>query len=71
MEIPYDQTYQKPLAVFGAELVQMVRECAYSQIAERFGYAKAFDRHQAETVASDIALCLTGDGRSATLDWEH
>ena len=68
MEISYKQTFQEPLTAFGTEVVQMIRDRAYAKIAERFGYARAFDRPQADAIASDIDLCLTGDGRSATLD---
>jgi hypothetical protein len=67
VKITYDQTYKKPLADFGAELVQMIKGRIYDLIAERFGYALAFDRSHADAIASDIELCLTGDGRSATL----
>ena len=67
MKITYDQTFEKPLADFGVELVQMIKDRAYDLIAERFGYALAFDRSHAMAIASDIDLCLTGDGRSATL----
>jgi hypothetical protein len=65
MRITYDQTYQIPLAEFGAELVQMIKARDYDLIADQFGYARAFDRPPADAVASDIAFCLTGEERSA------
>jgi hypothetical protein len=68
VKISYDQTHQKPLTDFGVQLVQMIKDHAYDLIADRFGYAMALDRPQADAIASDIERCLTEDGRSATLD---
>lgn len=67
MRIPYDQTYQAPLADIGAELVQMIKDRDYCLIEERFGYARAFDRPLVEAVAADIDVCLIGEGRSAVI----
>jgi len=68
MRITYDQTYQIPLAKFGAELVQMIKARDYDLIADRFGYARAFHRPLADAVASDIGSCLTDEERSAVID---
>ena len=68
MRIAYDQTYEAPLANFGSELVRMIKDRNYDQICNRFGYALAFGRPLADAVASDIELCLMGDGRSAVIN---
>jgi len=67
MKITYDQTYQTPLAEFGAELVRMIKACAYTEISARFGYAVAYDRPPPDAIESDIGYCLGGEGRSATI----
>jgi hypothetical protein len=67
VKITYDQTFEKPLAHFGAELVQMIKDRTYDLIAGRFGYALAFDRSHADAIASDIELCLTEEGRTGAL----
>ena len=68
MKITYAQTFQAPLAEFGAELVRMIKERAYAEISDRFGYALAFDRPLVEAIESDIAFCLTEEGRCAIID---
>jgi hypothetical protein len=67
VKISYAQTYQEPLAEFGAELVEMIRGEAFELIANRFGYALAFERPKADAIATDIDLCLSSEGRFATL----
>lgn len=71
MEITYDQTYEEPLANFGAELVQMIKGRDYHRVSDRFGYAMAYGRPLADAVASDIEHCLTSEGRSATVEQSH
>jgi hypothetical protein len=68
MEITYDQTYEAPLANFGAELVQMIKDHDYRRVSDRFGYAMAYGRSLADAVAFDIEHWLTSEGRSATVD---
>jgi hypothetical protein len=67
MEITYDQTFEAPLAKFGAELVQMLKGRSYDGISNCFGYAMAYGRPRADAVASDVEHCLTSDGRSAVI----
>jgi hypothetical protein len=67
MKIAYDQTFETPLANFGAELVRMIKHRTYGLIADRFGYARAFARPLADAIASDIGCCLTEEGRSAII----
>ncbi|MBR7800108.1 hypothetical protein [Undibacterium fentianense] len=67
MRISYDQTFQTPLADIGAELVRMIKDRDYILIAERFGYAKAFDRPLAEAIATDIDFCHIEEGRTAVI----
>jgi hypothetical protein len=67
MEITYDQTYELPLANFGAELVQMLKDRSHDKISDRFGYAAAFGRPLTDAVVSDINSCLSGEERSATI----
>lgn len=68
MKISRDQTNQKPLADFGAELVQMIKDRSCDLIADRFGYAMAYERPLADAIATDIDRCLTDEGRSAIID---
>ncbi|WP_250626264.1 hypothetical protein [Pinirhizobacter soli] len=68
MRITYDETYEGPLAIFGSELVQMIKGGDYDRISDRFGYALAFDRPPADAIAVAIKRCLTGDGRSAVIN---
>jgi hypothetical protein len=65
MRIAYDQTYEAPLANFGSELVRMIKD---GRLRRRLTYALAFGRPLADAVASDIELCLMGDGRSAVIN---
>jgi hypothetical protein len=67
MKISYDQTFQKPLAAFGLEVVQMFKDCDYALVADRFGYALAYDRPLADAIASDVKSCLSAEGRSAVI----
>ena len=67
MKITYDQTYQRPLAELGLELVGMIKDRSYTLISDRFGYALAFDRPPADAIASDIESCLAGENRSASI----
>ncbi|MFK2878150.1 hypothetical protein [Rhodanobacter hydrolyticus] len=68
MEITYEQTYQEPLAHFGAELVQMIKNRNYLGVCDRFGYAMAYGRPLADAIAFDIEHDLTIEGRSAIVD---
>lgn len=67
MKITYDQTFQKPLANFGSELVRMIKDCNYTSVVDHFGYALAYDRPLAEAIDSDIKSCLNAEGRSAVI----
>jgi hypothetical protein len=67
VKINYDQTFQKPLTAFGQQLVQMLKDRNYLEIAGHFGFALAFDKPPAEAVAYRIVNCLTGDGRQASI----
>ena len=71
MEITYDQTYEAPLANFGAELVQMIKDGNHHGILDCFGYAVAFGRSLPDAVVSDIERCLTGEGRSAVINQSY
>lgn len=67
MKITYDQTYPTPLAKFGDELVQMIRDGDCNLIADRFGYALAFGRPLARALATDIDFRLNDEERSAII----
>jgi hypothetical protein len=68
MEITFDQTYEEPLANFGAELVQMLKDRNYSGISDCFGYRMAYDRPLIDAIASDIEQSLTSEGRTAVIN---
>jgi hypothetical protein len=46
----------------------MIKDRDYALIANRFGYARAFDRLLADAVAFDVAACLSGEERLAAID---
>lgn len=67
MKITYEQTFPVPLTDFGSELAGMIKDCRYGEIADRFGYVRAFDRPSANAISSDILHCLSADGRHAAI----
>jgi hypothetical protein len=67
MKISYDQTFQEPLAEFGLEVVSLFKDGNYAVVADRFGYALAYDRAPADALASDVSSCLTEEGRAVVI----
>lgn len=70
MKITYDQTFQAPLSNLGSDLVSMIKDRDYAQIADQFGYAVAFGRPLKDAIASDIAGCLNTEDRCDVISLE-
>jgi hypothetical protein len=58
MLIPDRQTDEDSLAIFAAEAVRLLCSGNFADLAERFGYALAFDRDPAAAIGEDLSLCL-------------
>lgn len=59
MRISSAQTDQNSLSGFWAEAVSLVVNKSYSSLAERFGYALAYDRDIALAIQQDFEQCLS------------
>jgi hypothetical protein len=53
-----DQTDQRSLLRFGTEAVELLIQRDFSALADRFGYARAYDRKASEAIEADLATCL-------------
>jgi hypothetical protein len=58
MRISHDQLEKGSLAALGVEVVQLLCAGKFSDLAERFGYALAFEREPATAIEEELALCL-------------
>ena len=59
MKLSPNQTDEKTLARFGAEAVALVASRNFTALAERFGYALAYDRNVAQAIEEDFEQCLS------------
>lgn len=62
MKLPNDQIDEASLAKVGAEVVRLVKENKYREMADRFGYALAYGREKADAIREEIESCLIQDG---------
>jgi len=58
MQITHAQLEEDWLAAFGIEAVNLLCCGKFSDLAERFGYALAFDRNPMKAIEQDLACCL-------------
>jgi len=58
MRLSPAQTDEKTLAKFGAEAVSLIKNRNFSELAERFGYALAYDRGVVQAIEEDFEQCL-------------
>jgi hypothetical protein len=59
MRLSPTQTDEKTLTKFGAEAVYLIKNRNFSELAERFGYALAYDRSVAQAIEEDFEQCLS------------
>jgi hypothetical protein len=58
MQLLESQTNASSLSAFGAEAVGLLCSGEFRALADRFGYALAFDREPAKAIEEDLATCL-------------
>ena len=58
MKVLESQTGVDSLAAFGAAAAALLRNRQFRSLADRFGYARAFDREPAQALAADLASVL-------------
>ena len=58
MLLTEDQTDQESLLRFGAEAAELLLNRDFHALADRFGYAFAYDREIPEAIEADLAACL-------------
>ena len=68
MKLHSDQTDSNSLSVLGAEVVRLIKTANYQELATRFGYALAFGQEPSAVMEQEIAMCLSEEGRCATID---
>jgi len=57
MQIPLARMDEVSLAASGREAVELLRSGNIAALADRFGYALAFDRDAATAIRDDLATC--------------
>ncbi len=65
MQITNDQLEQQHLASLGLEAIQLLCSGEFPALANRFGYALAYDRDPAIVIQEDLTSCLTKLGANA------
>ena len=58
MQLLESQTNASSLSALGAEAIGLLCSGEFRALAERFGYALAFDREPAKAIEEDLAACL-------------
>jgi len=58
MKLSPSQLYPESLAQLGREAVALVEARNFIALAERFGYALAYERNLAQAIENDFAQCL-------------
>lgn len=54
------QTDRQSLLRFGAEAAELLVSRDFCALADRFGYALAYDRRASDAIEADLAACLAG-----------
>jgi hypothetical protein len=67
MKLLDSQTDEASLARLGEEAIRHIKNQNYHALADRFGYALAFDRAQADAIQTDLLTCLSQSGVNATV----
>src|SRR5690348_6277078 len=67
MELLDGQSDEGTLAALGAEVSELIKLGQYQDLADRFGYAVAFERRKAEAIEEDVKRSLLEAGEMATL----
>ena len=58
MQLASNQTSRQSLTAFGVEAISLLRAGNLAGVANRFGYALAFDRDKEAAIGEDLAECL-------------
>jgi len=58
MKLSPSQIDVESLAQFGREAIALVEKRNFTVLAERFGYALAYERDQAKAIESDFSQCI-------------
>lgn len=67
MELLDGQCDEATLSAFGAEVSELIKLGQYRDLADRFGYAVAFERKEVEAIKEDIKRSLLEAGEMATI----
>jgi hypothetical protein len=65
MQVSGSQLDEASLAAYGAEALQLLANGNISALAERFGYALAYDEDPASVIQRDLALSLASVGATS------